>query len=165
MAIVGQILGAEYLANFGFPLPARPVFAVEVHVVDCSVDGRFLGTKFQNRITADEFLGLGERPVRRGYFSLRKPYASGRGHGSQAAAGKYGAAILWVLAELFYGLQQFLGGWAREFLRVLQQHHESHGPVSFRFGLRTERQPALYLCIERGPLQSTSPGLFSNLSP
>src|SRR5436309_1479358 len=53
----------RYRASHALPLPRLPVFVVEAHGAHRGFD-RFLSRlKFEDRVAADDFLGLGERPV------------------------------------------------------------------------------------------------------
>src|SRR5216684_4017151 len=70
-----EIFRPEHLANFGLALPARPVFLVQFHEAQRPFDRLCFRLQLKNRIPADDFLGLGERPVDRGYLPPRKPDA------------------------------------------------------------------------------------------
>ncbi len=70
-----EIFRPEHLANFGLAFPARPVFLVKLHKALCPFDRFFFRLEVEDRIPADDFLGLGEGPVDRADLSLREPDA------------------------------------------------------------------------------------------
>src|SRR2546427_63671 len=81
-----EIFRPEHLADFGRGLPARPVFLVQFHEAQRPFDRLCFRLQLKNRIPADDFLGLGERPVDRGYLPPRKPDARAHRSWSQPAA-------------------------------------------------------------------------------
>src|SRR6266550_7198368 len=93
-------------------------------------DRLLLRLQLKLRIAADNFLGLGERPV--GHFDLptRKPDAGALRSGSKSSTPANGSGFDRLFAEYRHGVHELLGRWAR-FLSVLDQHHESHRHISF----------------------------------
>src|SRR5712664_3816775 len=60
-----EIFRPEDLANFGLALPAGPVFLVKFHEARRRFERLFFRLQLKNGKSADDFLGLGERPVGR----------------------------------------------------------------------------------------------------
>src|SRR5437667_1138492 len=125
-----KVFRPEDLANFGLALPARPVFPVKFHEAQRSFDRLFFLLQLKDRIPADDFLGLGERPVDRGYLPSRKPDARAHRGWGQPAACDHRAGFDRLFAELRHRLHEFLG-WGARVLGVFDQHHESHRYISF----------------------------------
>src|SRR2546425_4481148 len=125
-----KVFRPEDLANFGLALPARPVFPVKFHEAQRSFDRLFFRLQLKDRIPADDFLGLGEGPVDRGYLPSRKPDARARRGWGQPAACDHRAGFDRLFADLRHRLHEFLG-WGARVLGVFDQHHESHRSISF----------------------------------
>src|SRR6266852_5222101 len=60
-----EIFRPEDLANFGLALPAGPVFLVKFHEARRRFERLVFRLQLKNGKSADDFLGLGERPVGR----------------------------------------------------------------------------------------------------
>src|SRR5258708_6327164 len=60
---VSEVVRPEHLTNFGLALPARPVFLVQFHEAYRPFDRLCFRLQIELCIAADNFLGLGERPV------------------------------------------------------------------------------------------------------
>src|SRR6267154_4376489 len=73
---VGEVFGAQHLADFGFAFPAGPMLLVKLHEGDGALDGLLLGIQLELRVAADNFLGFGERAVDNGNFAVGKADAS-----------------------------------------------------------------------------------------
>src|SRR5207245_3376890 len=125
-----EVFRPEHLANFGLALPARPVFLVKFHEAQRPFDRLFFRLQLKNRIPTYDFLGLGERPVDRGYLPPRKPDACAHRSWGQPAAIDQRAGFDRLFAKLRHRVHEFLGRRARVF-SVLDQHHESHRQISF----------------------------------
>src|SRR5438309_5062179 len=131
-----KVFRPEDLANFGLALPARPVFPVKFHEAQRSFDRLFFRLQLKDRIPADDFLGLGERPVDRGYLPSREADARAHRSGGQSAAFDHGPGFDRLFAQLPNGVHKFLGRMA-EVLGVFDQHHESHRQISFYYRFRS----------------------------
>src|SRR6267378_2762723 len=69
---LGEVFGAEHLADFGFAFPAGPMFLVKLHEGDGALDGLLLGIQLELRVAADNLLGFREGPVDHGYLPAGK---------------------------------------------------------------------------------------------
>src|SRR5882724_11034514 len=61
-----EVFRPEDLTNFGLAFPAGPVFLMKFHEARRPFDRFFFRLQLKDGITANDFLGLGERPVDRG---------------------------------------------------------------------------------------------------
>src|SRR6266481_2652129 len=129
-----EVLRPEDLANFGLALPAGPVFLVKFHEARRSFNRFFFRLQLKDRIPADDFLGLGERPVDRGDLPSRKADARARRRRRKPAAVAYRAGLDRLFTQLRHRLHKFLG-WSALVLSRLDQHHESHRDISSQFGV------------------------------
>src|SRR6185312_17371886 len=81
----------ENLTNFGFALPARPVFLVQLHEVYCRLDGLLFRFELELRVSADNLLGLSERAIEQGDLTSGKPDARAHRSWRQPAGIKHPA--------------------------------------------------------------------------
>src|SRR6266436_8259459 len=126
----------------------------------------FFCLELKNRKPTDDFFGLGERPVDRGYLAFRKTDACARCSGGQSAAYDHRAGFDGLFAKLRHLIHESLGRSALV-LSGLDQHHESHGDTSpvCVFYSRAALQPVLtgvqlwlYRNVELGPTKSSAAG-------
>src|SRR6267154_1613103 len=73
---LGEVFGAEHLANFGFAFPSGPVLLMKLHEGDGALDGLLLGIQLELRVAADNFLCFGERAIDNADFAIGKADAS-----------------------------------------------------------------------------------------
>src|SRR6516225_7893017 len=74
----GVVFRPEDLANLGLAFPAWPLLFVKFHEIHRRFDCLLPRFELKNCKSADNFLGLRERPIDRGQFSPRK--ANTRAH-------------------------------------------------------------------------------------
>src|SRR5882762_2883027 len=134
-----EVLRREDLANFGLTLPAGPVFLVKFHEVRRRFDRLFFRLQLKDRISADDFLGLGERPVGPSQLPSRNPHARAHRRRGEPAGCDHRSSFVRLFAELCNGVHEFFGRNALV-LSGLDQHHKSHrdtSPVCFCFPVRS----------------------------
>src|ERR1700704_4900082 len=68
-----EIFRPEHLTNLGLALPARPMLFVKLHETDSRLDRLFSRFQLELRVAADNFVGLGERPVGYDHTPSREP--------------------------------------------------------------------------------------------
>src|ERR1700730_13531563 len=73
---LSKVLWPEYLANLSLAFPSWPVFPVQFQEPHRPVDCLLLRFQYKRRIAADNFLGLGERPIGHGQLPFGNPDAS-----------------------------------------------------------------------------------------
>jgi hypothetical protein len=61
-----EFFRSKHLANFSLALPLGPVLSVKFHEAYGPFDGLCFGFQLKDRVSAYNFLGFGERPIRRG---------------------------------------------------------------------------------------------------
>src|SRR6267154_5637111 len=129
-----EVFRPKDLANFGLALPAGPVSLVKFHEARRPFNRFFLRLQLKDRIPADDFLGLGERPVDRDDLPSRKADARARRRRRKPAAVAYRASFDRLFTQLRHRIYKFLG-WSAFVLSRLDQHHESHRDISSQFGV------------------------------
>src|SRR5712671_5760490 len=121
-----KVFRSEHLTNLSLALPARPVFLVKSHEADRPFNRFLLRFQLKLRVAADDFLGLGERPVGHGHLPSGEPDASAQRSWSKPSAPEHRATGL----NIFFGengdcIHKLLG-WQTLFLGMLNYHHEFH---------------------------------------
>src|SRR6266436_6319572 len=124
-----KVLGPEHLANLGFALPAGPVLFVKFHELHRAFDGFLFGFQLELCVAANNLLGLCERTVGDGDFSIGKTDAGSQRGGTESTAADHAAGFVGLFAELVDGFHQLLGRMA-EALGGFNDHHEFHGYLS-----------------------------------
>src|SRR5258706_3170884 len=94
----------DHLANLGLALPAGPVFLVQLHEAQRSLDRLLLRLQLKLRVATDNLLGLGERSVGDSDLPTGKPDTGSHRGWAESTGAEHRAGFDRLFAELVNGV-------------------------------------------------------------
>src|SRR3984893_17690855 len=94
-------------ANLARPFPARHEVLVELHELGRHRHGLLLARQLEDRVAANDFLGLYERAVEDAELPVNYPHSRPHGEGREPAVVEHAAGLDLPVGELVHRLQEF----------------------------------------------------------
>src|SRR5260370_42328218 len=117
-------------ANLARPFPARHVVLVELHELDCRGHGLFPVPQLEDRIAADDLLGLHERTVDNAGLAVRDAHLSAGPDRHQPAGVEHAAGLDLPVGELHPRRHEFSRWWLIADGRDdIHEAHRYHSPI------------------------------------